>query len=390
MKSKASNPEEFLARYYGKLPFQEYSLLDRAVRTLLVNVGDNRKAPLPWAPRRGIMPSAIGFPGVWNWDCAFHAVGASYFDTALGRDQIDIFLDLQKESGLFPDVWRADGRLIDQFGKPPVIPWAAWRVYEQDRDRAFLQRAFQGSVKNEAFWMRERGGELDGLFHYSSDESETEEGLLGAKYESGWDNSVRWDDGILSVWPIDLNCFMIMLYRALAKMAEELGEEAAEFKMREAKLATRINEQLWDERRQTYLDYDFEKHAFVNVLTPASFMPLYINIASTEQAAAMAVQAKRLAPGWPTVSYDHPAFEPTAYWRGRTWYNVAYFALKGLKNYGYDEIADAGRRQLLTWAHKSSDALYENYHSETGEPVGCRQFSWTAVFVMEFILNWTS
>ena len=35
------------------------------------------------------------------------------------------------------------------------------------------------------------------------------------KYESGWDNSVRWDKGITEYWAIDLNCFMVMFMRAM-------------------------------------------------------------------------------------------------------------------------------------------------------------------------------
>ena len=40
----------------------------------------------------------------------------------------------------------------------------------------------------------------------------------------------------------------------------------------------------------------------------------------------------------PTVSFDNPEYS-TDYWRGPTWLNVAYFAAKGLKNYGF-EVAD--------------------------------------------------
>ena len=40
----------------------------------------------------------------------------------------------------------------------------------------------------------------------------------------------------------------------------------------------------------------------------------------------------------PTVAYEEPSFDPVGYWRGRTWVNMAYFALRGLKWYGYDEL----------------------------------------------------
>jgi len=379
--------DKWLSRFYGKMPYEDYTLLDRAVRTLIANTG-NPAEPFPWSPRRGIMPSAIGFLGVWNWDTAFAAIGAAYFDSALARDQIEIFLDLQTDSGLFPDVWRKDGSLIDNFGKPPVLAWAAWRVYQADPDEAFLQRCFDAFVKNEEFWRRERGGDHNGLLHYASTATDSKKRYTEACYESGWDNSVRWDNGIENIWPIDLNCFMVMTYRALANMAEVLGKNTIVFREREARLTELIEERLWCEEDKSYYDYDFENHRFVKALTPASFMPLYIVTAPQKRAEYMAIQAERLSPGWPSVSYDHPEFDPTGYWRGRTWYNIAYFALKGLKNYGFDNPAEIGRATLLDWARGNPGALCENYHPLTGMPVGCPQFSWTAVFIMEFLLNW--
>ena len=66
-------------------------------------------------------------------------------------------------------------------------------------------------------------------------------------------------------------------------------------------------------------------------------------------------------PGWPRVSYKDPNFDPTGYWRGRTWLNIAYFALKGLKNYGFTELAEEGRATILNFVRKTPGFICENY-----------------------------
>ena len=118
-------------------------------------------------------------------------------------------------------------------------------------------------------------------------------------------------------------------------------------------------------------------------------MPLFIGIASQEHAAAMAEIAKEHEmPGWPSVSYKDPNFDPTGYWRGRTWLNIAYFALKGLKNYGFAELAEEGRATILNFVRRTPGFICENYNPVTGDPVGVAHFGWSSAFVIEFILNW--
>ncbi|MFA5204890.1 MAG: trehalase family glycosidase [Lentisphaeria bacterium] len=387
--------DQWLSQFYGKLPREDYSLLERAARTLLGNIlipAEGKR--LPWAPWRGITPSHVGFRGVWNWDSAFHAVGVSRWDAALAREQILMFLERQQPSGLLPDVVFEDGRIADNFGKPPVMPWAALTIDRRAPDDAFLQEVYPKFVLYESHWRQNRGGDRHGLFNYDAVDADPAKRLTDAKYESGWDNSVRWDGGIYEVWPVDLNCFMVMLYQALAQMAGRLRlpQDAGRWEKAGAELAQRIETRLWDAATGAYRDFDFGKGAFVDALSPASFMPLYVRIADKPHAEAMARLAaspKKFTPGWPSVAYDDRRFDPTGYWRGRTWLNVAYFALKGLKDYGFDEVADAGRDTLLAWVRNTPGHIHENYHPLTGAPLGAADFSWSAVFTIEFLLNWT-
>jgi putative isomerase len=319
-------------------------------------------------------------------------MAAVRWDPALAREQIRIFLDAQLPSGALPDVLWADGRVVTTFGKPPVMPWAAVIVDRAVPDEAFAALAYERFVAYEAFWRRERGGDANGLFHYDSSVEDQAQRREEANMESGWDNSVRWDTPSYDLWPVDLNAYMVMLYRAMASLAIRLGRagEVGQWEERAAQLAERIEARMWDASADAYLDYDYRHGHFSQVLTPASLMPLYIGSASEERAAQMAALAadpRRLFPGMPTVAYDHPAYQSGGYWRGPTWLNVTWFALRGLARYGYQATADAIRATVLDWCARNTDTLYEYYDSRSGQGLGARQFGWTAAFVVELILG---
>jgi len=244
--------ESWMHREDRKVTAQEIALLERARKTLEGNLampGEGHVDPLPWHPLRGIRPSLDEYDGIWNWDSAFHAVAVSRWDPELAREQIRILLDAQLPSGALPDVLFMNGEIVDRFGKPPVMPWAMMLVDRRDPDDAFLALAYDRFVDYEAFWRRERGGEEEGLFHYDSDSDDPAERLDDAKLESGWDDSVRFDEASFDLWPVDLNCFMVMLYRAMSTLAVRCGRNAdiESWQSKAQALSDRIEAKLWDE-----------------------------------------------------------------------------------------------------------------------------------------------
>lgn len=367
----------------GKVSERDLALLKLSQETLYANIMDG-----PWSPLRGISPSPYMYWGVWNWDSAFHAMALSRWDGALAREQIQIFLDRQTATGGLIDVLWREGDVVDGNGKPPVMPWVMMIVHRRSPDLDFLKKAYPKFVAYEKHWMEHRGGKADGPFHYGGPEP---------YFEAGWDNSVRWDpkrEEVGNLWPIDLNCYMVMVYRSLAEMAEAVGrtEDVATWRRRERELAERIEKNLWDESNGVYVDRNRVTKEFSRVLSPASFMPLYVGIAPKPRAEKMAVLAADkdgFYPGMPTVQYRDREFKSDAYWRGPAWLNVSYMALKGLRKYGYTETADAMRKTLLDWIAQSPETLWEYYDSRNGKGLGVRQYGWTAAWTIEFLLNWT-
>lgn len=379
--------EEWLASLKKALGKRDRNLLDAAYEVLKKNTV--RKPDAPWGDVPVISPWLGPGVGIWNWDSAFHARTVSRFDTPLAKSCIDAFTAFQLPSGMLPDVIYADGRICDNYGKPPVLPWATLTVFRRDGDRVFLRRNFDRYVKNAAFWEEHRCDR--GLFFYSAQEHPEAENYLHPRWESGWDNSPRWDAfPIVDLWAIDLNCYMVLFYRAMAEMVEIMGEDRRIWDSKAGELSERIEATLFDAQQQAYADRNRKTGEFVTCLSPASFMPLYIGTASQERAKAMeslAADRRKFFPGMPTVTYDCPAFS-TDYWRGQTWLNVAFFAVKGLYDYGFCEIAGKIREFILSMAYDNLPrGIFENYDSVTRRGKFNDSFSWSAAFLIEFILT---
>ncbi len=192
----------------------ENQLLELAYTILMKNVYEAEGHP--WSPYRCISPARCleepgknGFMVIWNWDTAFHSIGVSRWDTALAREGLLGFMQYQKESGIFPDVIFENGSIADTFSKPPVLAWACVIVYKRENDIEFLKKVYPMLVKNESYWMKKRC--QDSLLFYDAEDSKDDKDYeLHVRYESGWENSIRWDKTITDMWPIDLNCFMVI------------------------------------------------------------------------------------------------------------------------------------------------------------------------------------
>ena len=371
------NQYEFIEKY--KLSGRNKRLAEVACRVLegnVLSVSDG-----PWH-RRCISPGRVWFEGIWNWDTAFISSAVKYWDPSLAAENITAFTDFIKPNGMFPDCIRMAGDSVDYLSKPPVMASAVWKVFEAGGDIDFLKGEYKKLVLNEKFWAENRCD--GGLFFYGADfEGENE---INVKFESGWDNSVRWDKGCGRCFPVDLNCFMAMTYDSLEKISEVLKDGmSGVWKSKKDRLIALINEKLWDETVGFYMDFDRFDDKFSGVFAPSGFMPLYIGAADGARASRCAEIAKdKFFPLMPTVSYDNPE-HGTDYWRGPVWLNTAYFAVSGLKRYGFP-IADELSDNILSMCEKNLPGIFELYNSKTGEGMRCDHFSWSAAFIIKFVL----
>jgi glycogen debranching enzyme len=83
------------------------------------------------------------------------------------------------------------------------------------------------------------------------------------------------------------------------------------------------------------------------------------------------------------VPLTSPDFDPERYWQGPSWMNTNWLIMDGLDRYGYTDYVDALRETSLEMVERSGFAEY--FDPNTGEPLGARNFSWTAALVLDLL-----
>jgi alpha,alpha-trehalase len=189
---------------------------------------------------------------------------------------------------------------------------------------------------------------------------------LRAAAESGWDFSSRWlADGktlgtvrTLSILPVDLNCLLVHLEQTLSEAyrAQRDAAQATAYRRRAQSRAEAIRRLMWDAREGVFSDYLWEKGEFTDAVTAATLYPLFLKIATADQARVVkATLAQRLLDvgGLATTlvnsgqQWDAP----------NGWAPLQWIAVVGLRNYGFDRLA---HEIAARWVHENI-AGYRHY-----------------------------
>jgi hypothetical protein len=112
------------------------------------------------------MPDKWEYPWYAAWDLAFHMIPFARIDPHFAKEQLLLFLRewYMHPNGQIPAYEFAFGDV-----NPPVHAWAVWRVYKMtgprgQRDRVFLERAFQKLLLNFTWWVNRKDPEGRNLF----------------------------------------------------------------------------------------------------------------------------------------------------------------------------------------------------------------------------------
>ena len=335
-----------------------------------------------YTTREAMTPSMIHYVGVWQWDAFFHALAYRHVEMHLAQDQIRIVLDHQREDGLIPDAIHDEGAVthldypVDaDVTKPPLIAWAAYKLYEQNGDREFLDEIYEPIVRWNNWWFDNNDTDGNGLCEYQH------------PYSSGLDDSPLWDDG-MPVQSPDLNTYLYLQQEALAKIAGVIGkeDEAEMWRERAAAMAQRLIDLVWD--AESGLFWASKNGSRVNVRTPFNLFPLITGQLPPEISDRLVAHLTDEQEFWsrypiPTVAMNDPKYDRHEMWRGPTWVNVNYLLIEGLQRSGYAELARELRKRTLDLICCRDD-IYEYYDPMTGEnpPKAASMFGWSsAVFI---------
>lgn len=366
-------------------------LLVKCIMTLMTNwrsaAGDLK--------HDGIFPSASyqGFYGFWAWDSWKQAAAVCTFNPALAKDNIRAMFDYQQPDGMVVDCIYTNSKENNaRDTKPPLAAWAVWEVFRQTKDTAFVKEMYSALVRYHNWWYANRDHDGDGLCEYGA----TDGTRIAAAWESGMDNAVRFDHARMQqnnghAWSldqssVDLNAYLYAEKMYLANMAVLLHLPDT-WTVQLSSLKEKINQQYYDEASGFYYDRHTD---LVKVAGAEGWIPLWAGIAGPKQAAsaaAMLQQEKKFNTKvpLPVLTADHPNFDPLkGYWRGPVWLDQFYFAIAGLKAYGYDQLANEFLDKLWHNATGMNDSypLYENYHPLTGKGLNAPNFSWSAAHTL--------
>ena len=147
----------------------------------------------------------------------------------------------------------------------------------------------------------------------------------------------------------------------------------------------------WDEAAGAYRERDLHGEGVTGTI--ADLFPLYAGVPDAGHARRLvdehlaAPDRFGAAPDAPwavtTVSRASADFAPRNYWRGPVWINVNWFMMRGLERYGFLAEAEALRELTLDLVARSG--FIEYYEPTTGEPLGSREFSWSASLTLDLL-----
>lgn len=355
----------------------------------------------------GIFPSSFykGFYGFWAWDSWKQAAACAWFNPELARSQIRLMFSRQDTSGMVPDVIYPDPSGDNYRNtKPPLSAWAVNEIYNATSDVAFVRELLPALLRYHAWWFRFRDADHNGLCSWGS----TDNTMEAARWESGMDNAVRFDQAELvqsghHAWCMtqespDLNGYLYAEKMILARLCEVAGrdEEAAIFRTGAGKLRKLINEELWNEEEGFYEDRFSGQGRFAGVIGPEGWIPLWAGVPDSTRA-SLATKIicdptlfRTLMP-FPTLPVRASGFDPVkGYWRGPVWLDQAWFALSGLRRYGINTTADELQHQLLTAQNgiaEKGTPLYETYNPLTAEGQNAPHFSWSAAHLILMLMQ---
>ncbi len=134
---------------------------------------DNRKRGRNWEWSHLNNADVISMPDKWEypwfaaWDLAFHCIPLALVDSHFAKGQLDLLTRewYQHPNGAVPAYEWAFGDV-----NPPVLAWAAWRVYKIEEkqtgkaDRSFLETIFHKLLMNFTWWVNRKDTEGKNVF----------------------------------------------------------------------------------------------------------------------------------------------------------------------------------------------------------------------------------
>ena len=388
LKANKERWEGYLTKILRKDMKPEYDRIAvKAVVTLISNWRTHRGGLL----HEGIVPShaAYYFVGFWAWDTWRFSAALAKFDPELAKDNIRAMFDYQQPDGMIIDcIYTDPAENNARDSKPPLVSWAVDEIFTHTNDTVFISEMYPQLMAYYKWWYNKRDHNRNGMCEYGS----TDGTLEAAAWESGMDNAIRFDDakmlknnGAEDAWSmdqesVDLNAYLALECKLLKKFASILGVtfDGPDY-------SSQVADYFFDKEKGFFFDRRLKDGSFIQEPGCEAYTPLWTEVATADQVKAMLPLLTDTAKfstyiPFPTVAADNPKYNPRGYWRGPIWLDQTYFAIRGLRNYGYNKMADEYTLQVFDRLQglKEGAPIHENYGTHTGELLKAPHFSWSS------------
>ena len=388
LQANAERWEGYLTKILRKDMKPEYDRIAvKAVTTLISNWRTHRGGLL----HEGIVPShAVGyFVGFWAWDSWRFSAGTAKFDPELAKNNIRAMFDYQQPDGMVIDcIYTDPSENNARDSKPPLVCWAVDEIFTHTGDTAFVAEMYPQLLSYYKWWYQKRDHNRNGMCEYGA----TDGTLEAAAWESGMDNAIRFDDAVMlkndgadDAWSmdqesVDLNAYLALECKLLKKFAGLLNVafDGPDY-------SDKVADYFFDKQLNFFFDRRLKDGSFIEEPGCEAYTPLWTQIATQSQVDSMLPILQDTAKfstyiPFPTIAADNPKYNPRGYWRGPIWLDQTYFAIRGLRNYGYHKLADEYTLQVFDRLNglKEGAPIHENYGTHTGERLKAPHFSWSS------------
>ena len=341
-------------------------------------------AGLPW------------FTDFWGRDMFISMPGAvlctGQFDTA--RDILASFARYQDTISTSPTYGRVPNRLNLEgilYNTTDGTPRFVMQVHDYLKytgDTAFVAEMYPQLLSYYRWWYEKRDHNRNGMCEYGA----TDGTLEAAAWESGMDNAIRFDGAVMlknegyeDAWSmdqesVDLNAYLALECKLLKKFSSllKIPFDAPDY-------SSQVADYFFDKNINFFCDRRLKDGSFIEEPGCEAYTPLWTRIATQAQVDSMLPMLQDTAKfstyiPFPTIAADNPKYNPHGYWRGPIWLDQTYFAIRGLRNYGYNRLADEYTLQVFDRLSglKEGAPIHENYGTHTGERLKAPHFSWSS------------
>ena len=357
------------------------------------------------ADARAVVPSKIGYVGLWQWDAYFIAAGLRHGDPELAREQLDLAFRFPTAEGQLPDVVHDEGVLASSddlpqadrdkllrdgssiarpnasipLTKPPLAAWALRRVLEVVDDAAWADTAWAAVARSQEWWFAHSDLDGDGMPEY------------GHPYSSGLDDSPIFDHELPIPSP-DLAAYLIVQDDLLAERARGVGDSTAAARYEERALRTlALLETSWDEEagffRAGSPGHPLAEYAVVSLLP---LLTGRLSPGRVDRMVAALADPELFATPYavPTVARSDAAFSADRMWRGPVWVNINALLVEGLAKSGRPELSrELAERTVQLVIHGGGPHEYFNAMTGRKAPHATTAFGWSAALFLDLAVG---